>query len=338
MHDDARAVAESLTACADEEKTAKTAPLSASSSRMRRNLARFARYASFGDDVKGFFEPGLLRLYLTLDALHETRGVEGALAEVGVYHGKSFIPLALLRRDEGSHRELCLAIDCFHSQEFNRDQSGEGDRAAFQRNVEAAMRACCSGEGDGDGSINAGGGGSDGGVWGDGWLRVMEADSVTLSPSAVSAAIDAQPVRLFSIDGSHTAEATAADLSTASATLHPEGAVIVDDAFNADWPGVMTGVFQWYYSFGAGGERGCTDDRADTNTADGSSVGSSAELVPFAVGFNKVVFCRPEMHAEYYAHVGGGDASPRVRKTASFMGHQVAVFSHGWIATFHGNE
>jgi len=99
--------------------------------------------------------------------------------------------------------------------------------------------------------------------------------------------------------------------------------VVVDDAFNPDWPGVMTGLFDY-----------CS---------------ARSDLVPFMLGFNKVVMCRPDMHAAYLEHVsaaggGGGGAGagegagPRRRKTAEFMGHEVAVFPHGWIATFHGNE
>jgi hypothetical protein len=255
----AESVAEALAESSNSQQNETTAP----SRRVRRNLARLSRYARWGDDVKGFFEPGLLQLYLAIDTLHEKHGITGALAEIGVYHGKSFIPLALLRQP--CERELCVAVDCFFSQEFNRDQSGEGDRVAFERNVAAAMHACCEGEAEDeteeDGSIDDdddddddGGGGSalaaaspgrrldGGGALEGGWLRVLEADSVTLSPLAVSTAVGGQPVRLFSIDGCHTAEATAADLTTASANLHPGGAVVVDDAFNADWPGVMTGL------------------------------------------------------------------------------------------------
>jgi len=189
--------------------------------------------------------------------LHARRGVVGALVEVGVYHGKSFVPLALLRRPG----ELCLAIDCFERQEHNRDESGEGDRAAFEKNVAAAMRACCTadgggaedgkrdgagdgeggGAGEGEGAGDGGGNGAKdertgrdggwdedeasgsggGGGGGGGWLRVLQADSVSLPPGSVAAAVDGQLARLFSIDGCHTAAATRADLSLASACLHP---------------------------------------------------------------------------------------------------------------------
>ena len=99
---------------------------------------RLAAYAHFGDSIKGFFEPGLLRLYLQLDHVHESRDVRGALGEIGVYHGKSFVPLALLRRPD----ERCVAVDCFADQAANVDASGEGDRVAFERNLAASLAAC----------------------------------------------------------------------------------------------------------------------------------------------------------------------------------------------------
>ena len=68
------------------------------------------------------------------------------------------------------------------------------------------------------------------------------------------------------MDGCHTAEVTASDVDLASQCLHPDGVVLVDDVFNPDWPGVVTGLSKW-----------CTEVK-----------GTDWELVPFAIGFNKV--------------------------------------------------
>jgi hypothetical protein len=73
MKDDARAVADALS---DASFATHPAPSECvSSPRHRRNLARLASYARWGDGVQGFFEPGLLQLYLALDALHEERSI-----------------------------------------------------------------------------------------------------------------------------------------------------------------------------------------------------------------------------------------------------------------------
>jgi len=68
------------------------------------------------------------------------------VGEVGVYRGKSFLPLYLLlaSRGCGEHGEavvgnddapVALAIDCFDQQQWNVDSSGEGDEGEFRRNV-----------------------------------------------------------------------------------------------------------------------------------------------------------------------------------------------------------
>lgn len=99
---------------------------------------RLERLSTWANDamrkVPGFFEPGLLEPYALLDAAQRAHGVHGSIAEVGVYCGKSFIPLALLRRTN----ESALAIDCFEDQAANRDASGNGDRARFEAHLEAA--------------------------------------------------------------------------------------------------------------------------------------------------------------------------------------------------------
>ena len=125
------------------EDAAETAAVLATTATSRKNARRLARYARWGDGVKGFMEPGLLRLLLAIDDLQAELGVSGALAEVGVYHGKSFAPLALLRRPG----ETCVAVDCFDAQEHNVDESGVGSRDAFLRNLEAAVRKCADDEG-----------------------------------------------------------------------------------------------------------------------------------------------------------------------------------------------
>ena len=79
------------------------------------------------EQVPGFFEPALLPVLMALDARQRSLEIHGAVGEIGVYHGRSFVPLALLRR-EG---EVAVAIDCFEEQQHNRDDSGRGSEAAF---------------------------------------------------------------------------------------------------------------------------------------------------------------------------------------------------------------
>ena len=51
--------------------------------------------------------------------------------EIGVYHGRSFLPLCALR----NAGETLVAIDCFDQQEFNVDESGVGNYNKFVSNI-----------------------------------------------------------------------------------------------------------------------------------------------------------------------------------------------------------
>ena len=93
----------------------------------------FARYRSVGHKlVTGFMEPEVLLVAGALDEAQRARSVGGAVAEIGVHHGKLFIGLNLLQRDD----EKSVAIDIFGDQDLNIDGSGAGDLAKFTSNVD----------------------------------------------------------------------------------------------------------------------------------------------------------------------------------------------------------
>lgn len=77
-----------------------------------------------------------------------------------------------------------------------------------------------------------------------------------------------QKARLFSIDGGHTARITANDLAIADAGLADDGVTVLDDYFNAEFPEVSQGMCQH-------------------RLIDGGN------LVPFAIGDNKLLLARP---------------------------------------------
>ena len=163
------------------------------------------------ETVRGFFEPGLLPALHCLDTHQKKIGTLGSVGEIGVYHGRSFVPLALLRRES----EVAVAVDCFDEQQYNQDESGVGSEAAFN---ETLRRFGCTQD-----------------------VRVLSCDSTSLTPDELLAAACA-PFRLLSVDGSHTEEAVIADLALASAVLADGGVVILDDAVNPDWPGNRCGI------------------------------------------------------------------------------------------------
>ncbi|HEY8549728.1 MAG TPA: class I SAM-dependent methyltransferase [Vicinamibacterales bacterium] len=99
------------------------------------------------------------------------------------------------------------AIDVFDSA-LNVDESGAGDRGIFERNMARYG----------------------------GRYTIIQRDSAQVSPAELP------PIRLFSVDGAHTAAMTEHDLRLAAEVLVPGGVIILDDYFNDYWPDVSVGA------------------------------------------------------------------------------------------------
>jgi len=169
--------------------------------------------------VAGWLAPEVLDILAVLDSLQRSTNVSGAVAEIGVHHGRLFIGLNLLQH----HNELSVAIDVFGDQDLNIDQSGKGDLAMFQRNVQR-------------------------------WsspenVVVHQGDSTQLKTDELRNLARGN-VRLFSVDGGHTESIVFSDMNLAEATIAAGGIVIADDVFNQDWPGVSIGTLRYMESRG----------------------------------------------------------------------------------------
>lgn len=150
-------------------------------------------------------------LDLQLDA-----GVQGAVGEIGVHHGKLLILMALGRRAG----ERAFAIDVFDDQHLNLDQSGKGDRDIFLSNVQQWVPERET-------------------------LKVLQRSSLEVRPEDLQQICG--PVRMASIDGGHTEDCVINDLSLIQSVLAPKGVVILDDNFNEFWPDVSSGVAQYLF-------------------------------------------------------------------------------------------
>lgn len=161
--------------------------------------------------VSGWLGDGAIAVLLAIDHWQKRHGIMGDVAEIGVHHGKLFILLKNMCRDD----EFAVAIDVFEDQHLNADHSGHGDRQIFERQLSQHT----------DGKN----------------ISIWQMDSATLSARNFGD----RKVRIFSIDGSHTVDHTVHDLVTATSLLAPGGVVALDDLYNGEWPGVQEGFHQF---------------------------------------------------------------------------------------------
>ncbi|MEM6677309.1 MAG: class I SAM-dependent methyltransferase [Pseudomonadota bacterium] len=174
---------------------------------------RLTSYLAQLDRLEGWMYPTTGLLMGEVLRWQSAQGVSGGIAEIGVHHGKSFIALGLAAE---AHDAL-IAIDCFEDQAANVDFSGYGDRAAFEANLANWMPERA--------------------------VRIETLDSLTLRGQ--EAAYGLADLRFFSVDGSHTREATLNDLQVADTALGPDGVCALDDLLNHHWLGVITGLFDY---------------------------------------------------------------------------------------------
>ncbi len=222
--------------------------------------------------VKGWLDPVDGRLIATLGAIQADLEWGGATGEIGVHHGKLAILLYMLL----NAGESGFCIDVFDQQNLNVDGSGRGDEARFQSNLKYFLgkrfEPVC-----------------------------LRGDSTSFAPEDITGAVGS--VRLFSIDGGHTPDITASDLQLASDSMAEHGVVILDDFFNATFPGVAEGGARYLSSARAG-------------------------LTPFAIGLNKVFLCRGEQAGLYRNELCSRSAR-YIYKESEFFGATVTVFHAG---------
>ena len=78
-------------------------------------------YFSHFEEIEGWgVDELLIRVICQLDYFQKKWAIKGSMIEIGVHHGRTFVLLDLLKRNE----EFSLAIDLFENmQELNLDQS-----------------------------------------------------------------------------------------------------------------------------------------------------------------------------------------------------------------------
>jgi hypothetical protein len=168
--------------------------------------------------VKGWIVPSTAVYLSGLEVIQRREGTAGDICEIGIHHGLSFLCLALALPTG----ERAVAIDLF-GREGNVDDSGDGNRRIFERNVTRH-----------GGDLGA--------------IDVIESSSLDLDRRGFTG--QERRFRLFSIDGGHTAGITCNDLRIAERTIVEGGLVVLDDVLNSSWLGVITGLFDYWAAGG----------------------------------------------------------------------------------------
>jgi hypothetical protein len=178
-------------------------------------LARYLEHGIGG--VEGWLSPTTASMIAEILLGQTESDVGGDVCEIGVHHGRLFLILA----NAAAAGETAVAVDVFGDQEKNVDQSGRGDRAVFERNVALYAPAAR--------------------------VEILQESSLDLHcPSFLE-----RRFRFMSIDGGHTAEATANDLWLAERTLAGKGVAALDDILSSMWTGVITGLMRYQAEGGA---------------------------------------------------------------------------------------
>jgi len=176
------------------------------------------RYLSGGyKNIGGWASPVAMDIMRVVADTQREQGITGNLCEIGVFHGRSAIALAL----EANNDEVLIAIDLFELQEENIDDSGEGDLGQFKRNMLHWV-----------GSMDN--------------VRPLSANSTKISAEDISdLSGNHHQVRLFSVDGGHTKEITLNDIKLAVASLSEHGVLLIDDVYNEGWPEVAEALYTY---------------------------------------------------------------------------------------------
>jgi hypothetical protein len=168
--------------------------------------------------VEGWCGRHLFQSISACRVFQQSIGLRAPIAEIGVYHGKFFIGLALLSGVPEGH----CAIDVFDMQEFNLDGADHGNLEKFRSNMQEVG-------------------------FSEQQYLIYRADSMKMGRAEIDALRKTTgPFSFFSVDGCHMAEHTINDVRIAIELVDPRGIIFVDDYYNADWPGVHEGICKLY--------------------------------------------------------------------------------------------
>ena len=162
--------------------------------------------------IPGWFSPEASMLFAWIDEIQKRNNIEGDCFEIGCHHGKSAVLLACIVQPGKEKLAVC---DLFGMQSDNVSRSGNGDLDAFNRNVQP-MR--------------------DDGVG----VNIFQKNSAALTAAEIG-----QTYRIFHVDGGHNPDEALTDLRLAANCTIDSGAIVLDDPFRMEWPGVTEALIRF---------------------------------------------------------------------------------------------
>jgi hypothetical protein len=232
-------------------------------------------YEKHFHSIEGFFNIIDAKLFQFINELQRDKGIKGHIFEIGVHHGKSAI---LLAHFIDPKTEILHVSDLFEEQGSNISKSGSGCYEIFIDNLRRSF-----------GQIN--------------FLKVHKGLSQSLNAKRFN-----HSIRIFHIDGGHSAEETFEDLRFAYETTDNRGIIVIDDYFNRDWPGVSEGANMFFSKY--------------------------FDLAPIMVGTNKVFMVNRAAADVYEAFCGGSQLESFLAseglwyKYKMWMGREVVIIEN----------
>jgi len=192
--------------------------------------------------IPGWFSPQASMLFAWIDEIQKRNNIEGDCFEIGCHHGKSAVLLASIVEPGKEKLAVC---DLFGMQSDNVSRSGNGDLAAFNHNMQPLR---------------------DKGVG----IDIFQKNSAALTAAEIG-----RTYRIFHVDGGHNPDEALTDLRLAANCTIESGAIVLDDPFRMEWPGVTEALVRFL------------DERP--------------EFQAIMTGFNKLVLIREKWSGIYLA-------------------------------------
>lgn len=167
------------------------------------------------DAIEGWFSRIDSEIFSALLFNQNRRGIVGATAEIGVHHGKSYVPLCLALKEN----EKSYCIDLFDDQAKNIDRSGKGDHEKFLNNLRRFGARMDN-------------------------VVVVKGSSLDIDAKTIIQAVGR--VRFFSVDGGHWHSVVKNDLDIALHSATDDYVIALDDFLHKEWPEVTTGFMDWH--------------------------------------------------------------------------------------------